>query len=64
MRRKPWVVDQQDIFTSRHDEPPRAQVDVATGLITTVAGNGDSGYETRNGGCAPHASWQKNRQGR
>ena len=47
------VVDQQDnLYISDTMNHRVRKVDVATGLITTVAGNGDSGYEDKNmGGC-------------
>jgi len=47
------VVDQQDnLYISDTMNHRVRKVDVATGMITTVAGNGDSGYEDRNmGGC-------------
>ncbi len=47
------VVDQQaNLYISDTLNHRVRKVDVATGLITTVAGNGDSGYEDKNmGGC-------------
>jgi sugar lactone lactonase YvrE len=47
------VVDQQDnLYISDTMNHRVRKVEVATGLITTVAGNGDSGYEDKNmGGC-------------
>ena len=47
------VVDQQDnLYISDTMNHRVRKVDAATGLITTVAGNGDSGYEDKNmGGC-------------
>jgi sugar lactone lactonase YvrE len=47
------VVDQQDnLYISDTMNHRVRKVDVETGLITTVAGNGDSGYEDKNmGGC-------------
>ncbi len=47
------VVDQQDnLYISDTMNHRVRKVDVATGVITTVAGNGDSGYEDKNmGGC-------------
>jgi sugar lactone lactonase YvrE len=47
------VVDQHDnLYISDTMNHRVRKVDVATGLITTVAGNGDSGYEDKNmGGC-------------
>ncbi|MCI0427325.1 MAG: hypothetical protein L0Z46_04850, partial [Nitrospiraceae bacterium] len=47
------VVDRQDnLYISDTMNHRVRKVDVATGLITTVAGNGDSGYEDKNmGGC-------------
>ena len=47
------VVDQQDnLYISDTMNHRVRKVDIATGLITTVAGNGDSGYEDKNmGGC-------------
>jgi len=47
------VVDQQDnLYISDTMNHRVRKVDVVTGLITTVAGNGDSGYEDKNmGGC-------------
>jgi sugar lactone lactonase YvrE len=47
------VVDPQDnLYISDTMNHRVRKVDVATGLITTVAGNGDSGYEDKNmGGC-------------
>jgi sugar lactone lactonase YvrE len=47
------VVDRQDnLYISDTMNHRVRKVDVATGVITTVAGNGDSGYEDKNmGGC-------------
>ena len=47
------VVDRQDnLYISDTMNHRVRKVEVATGLITTVAGNGDSGYEDKNmGGC-------------
>jgi hypothetical protein len=47
------VVDRQDnLYISDTMNHRVRKVDVGTGLITTVAGNGDSGYEDKNmGGC-------------
>ena len=47
------VVDRQDnLYISDTMNHRVRRVDVATGFITTVAGNGDSGYEDKNmGGC-------------
>jgi sugar lactone lactonase YvrE len=47
------VVDQQDnLYISDTMNHRVRKVDVETGLITTVAGNGDSGYDDKNmGGC-------------
>jgi hypothetical protein len=47
------VVDGQDnLYISDTMNHRVRRVDAVTGLITTVAGNGDSGYEDRNmGGC-------------
>ena len=47
------VVDQQDnLYISDTMNHRVRKVEIATGLITTVAGNGDSGYEDKNmGGC-------------
>ena len=47
------VVDQQgNLYISDTMNHRVRKVDVASGLITTVAGNGDSGYEDKNmGGC-------------
>jgi hypothetical protein len=47
------VADQQDnLYISDTMNHRVRKVEVATGLITTVAGNGDSGYEDKNmGGC-------------
>jgi sugar lactone lactonase YvrE len=47
------VVDRQDnLYISDTMNHRVRKVDVATGLITTVAGNGDSGYDDKNmGGC-------------
>ncbi len=47
------VVDQQDnLYISDTMNHRVRKVEVATGLITTVAGNGESGYEDKNmGGC-------------
>lgn len=47
------VVDQQDnLYISDTMNHRVRKVEVATGMITTVAGNGDSGYEDKNmGGC-------------
>jgi sugar lactone lactonase YvrE len=47
------VVDCQDnLYISDTMNHRVRKVDVATGMITTVAGNGDSGYEDKNmGGC-------------
>ncbi|MBI3807733.1 MAG: hypothetical protein HY281_09530 [Nitrospirae bacterium] len=47
------VVDQEDnLYISDTMNHRVRKVEVATGLITTVAGNGDSGYEDKNmGGC-------------
>ena len=47
------VVDRQDnLYISDTMNHRVRKVEIATGLITTVAGNGDSGYEDKNmGGC-------------
>jgi sugar lactone lactonase YvrE len=47
------VFDQQDnMYVSDTMNHRVRRVDAATGIITTVAGNGDSGYEDKNmGGC-------------
>jgi sugar lactone lactonase YvrE len=47
------VVDREDnLYISDTMNHRVRKVDVATGLITTVAGNGDSGYDDKNmGGC-------------
>lgn len=47
------VVDRQDnLYISDTMNHRVRRVDAVTGLITTVAGNGDSGYEDKNmGGC-------------
>ena len=47
------VVDRQDnLYISDTMNHRVRKVDVTTGVITTVAGNGDSGYEDKNmGGC-------------
>ncbi|MCG3775072.1 MAG: hypothetical protein JW395_1900 [Nitrospira sp.] len=47
------VVDREDnLYISDTMNHRVRKVDVTTGLITTVAGNGDSGYEDKNmGGC-------------
>lgn len=47
------VVDREDnLYISDTMNHRVRKVEVATGLITTVAGNGDSGYEDKNmGGC-------------
>ena len=47
------VVDRQDnLYISDTMNHSVRKVEIATGLITTVAGNGDSGYEDKNmGGC-------------
>jgi sugar lactone lactonase YvrE len=47
------VVDRQDnLYISDTMNHRVRKVDASTGLITTVAGNGDSGYEDKNmGGC-------------
>ena len=47
------VVDRQDnLYISDTMNHRVRRVEVATGLITTVAGNGDSGYDDKNmGGC-------------
>jgi len=47
------VVDQQgNLYISDTMNHRVRKVDVSSGLITTVAGNGDSGYEDKNmGGC-------------
>jgi sugar lactone lactonase YvrE len=47
------VVDRQDnLYISDTMNHRVRKVDAATGFITTVAGNGDSGYEDKNmGGC-------------
>ena len=47
------VVDRQDnLYISDTMNHRVRKVDAATGVITTVAGNGDSGYEDKNmGGC-------------
>src|SRR5437879_11201962 len=47
------VVDRQDnLYISDTMNHRVRKVEIATGIITTVAGNGDSGYEDKNmGGC-------------
>jgi hypothetical protein len=45
------VLDEQDnLYVSDTMNHRVRRVDAATGIITTVAGNGDSGYEDKNMG--------------
>jgi len=65
MRRKPWWSINRTISNISDTMNHRVRkVEVATGLITTVAGNGDSGYERQEYGWLRRRALRGERIGR